>query len=253
MQLQAALIVPDKERFMAMAVLEQNWLTEGLIDFEYKKYLLLAYLQEVDRDFGEKKLYPDLSHVLARYRELELLSSQKKWTENSFPKEISGFDFQHFKVQYRALKNEDALIGVLEEVVEFARPRLRKRLSAGRDLYEEVEEKVDILPVGLLPLYNDEGYFMISDFAEKLISAYRYAITIFESAEERFRAIHASLVSQYQMSITNTYQEIRHELAKNAGTSPAVYALEFRESYPLNQTMLPVAKRMLVRHLSATS
>lgn len=31
-----------------MKTLNHNWLTEGLIDFEYKKYILLSYLQEVN-------------------------------------------------------------------------------------------------------------------------------------------------------------------------------------------------------------
>ena len=39
-----------------MKQLNPNWLTEGWVDFEYKKYLLLAYLQKVSIDFDERKL-----------------------------------------------------------------------------------------------------------------------------------------------------------------------------------------------------
>jgi hypothetical protein len=31
-----------------MVELKQDWLTDGIIDFEYKKYMLLAYLQQVE-------------------------------------------------------------------------------------------------------------------------------------------------------------------------------------------------------------
>ncbi len=41
-----------------MESLKDNWLTEGLIDFEYKKYVLLAYMKRVKESFGRVELYP---------------------------------------------------------------------------------------------------------------------------------------------------------------------------------------------------
>ena len=37
-----------------MKKLEKDWLTRGLIDFEYKKYILLSYLQGVQSYFDDK-------------------------------------------------------------------------------------------------------------------------------------------------------------------------------------------------------
>jgi hypothetical protein len=36
-----------------MNKLSENWISEGWIDFEYKKYLLLAYLKNVDENLGK--------------------------------------------------------------------------------------------------------------------------------------------------------------------------------------------------------
>lgn len=41
-----------------MKTLSENWLTDGWIDFEYKKYILLACLQHVGGQFKEVKLDP---------------------------------------------------------------------------------------------------------------------------------------------------------------------------------------------------
>ena len=38
-----------------MNKLGMNWFTEGRVDFEYKKYVLLAYLQQVHQSFEENK------------------------------------------------------------------------------------------------------------------------------------------------------------------------------------------------------
>ncbi len=38
------------KNWSTMADLNKNWLTEKYIDFEYKKYVLLAWLQEVNNN-----------------------------------------------------------------------------------------------------------------------------------------------------------------------------------------------------------
>jgi len=123
-------------------------------------------------------------------------------------------------------------------------------MSLGKELYDEVEDKVEIFPVGLVPLQVDEGYFMLSDFMKRMINLYYYNITIFDSALEKLRAIHTTPVRQYEMSVSNTYQNIKYELIRDTKQMPAMYALEFKESFPLTETMLPVAKRMLVRYIT---
>ena len=234
-----------------MIELKQDWLTDGHIDFEYKKYLLLAYLQQAENEFDAKRLYPKFSELVEHYRNLEILKEQKKIAVNNFPKEISKLDLEKFKIEYRSVVQDDELIKELDEIIAFAIPEFKTKMSLGKELYEEVEDKVEIFPVGLLPLEIEEGYFMLSDFMRRLINVYHYNITIFEGAMEKYRGIHTKLVSQFEMSITNTYQNIKYELIKGNKQMPAMYALEFKETYPLTETMLPVAKRVLVRYVTA--
>ncbi len=78
-----------------MKQLNLNWITEGLMDFEYKKYLLLAYLQEVSRDFDEKKLYPVLSDLVMHYNNLITIKRNKTYVSNQFPKQISKIDISY--------------------------------------------------------------------------------------------------------------------------------------------------------------
>ena len=61
-----------------MERLNENWITENHIDFEYKKYLLLAYLQHVSERFTETKLYPAFGELVQHYRNLVSLRDQKK-------------------------------------------------------------------------------------------------------------------------------------------------------------------------------
>jgi hypothetical protein len=234
-----------------MADLNQNWLTEGWVDFEYKKYLLLAYLQQVVKQFDERKIYPKLSELVTHYNSLQLFKNQKAIVAGAFPKEISRLDFENFKIEYKQY-SDDELVNELDNIVEFALPEIERKLGIGKELYEEVESNVEVFPVGILPLRTDEGYFFLSDFMQKAVGVYYYQISIFESASEKYRGINARYLFDYRQNISSTYEEVKCQLLKDNTTlpNPATYAVEYKQSFPLSETMLPVAKRMLVRYIS---
>ena len=77
-----------------MEKLSKDWLTQGLVDFEYKKYLLLAYLQTVKKSFSKVELYPFLSDLVFHYRNLVAVKENKALIRDSFPKEISLEEFK---------------------------------------------------------------------------------------------------------------------------------------------------------------
>jgi len=236
-----------------MAALDKNWLTNGLMDFEYKKYLLLAYLQETTGQFGQKKLYPRLSELTEHLRSLHVLKEQKVAISKDFPKEISKFDFERFKVEYKNAFEDSELIKEMDSIIEFAMPEIERQLGIGREIYEEVEDKLEVFPIGILPLRNEEGYFFLSDYLRKLVNVYYYQVTIFENVQERFRGIQTRFLFDYNISVTSSYEQIKYKLIEEHRQlpNPATYAVEFKQSFPLPETMLPVAKRSLVRFISA--
>jgi hypothetical protein len=67
-----------------MKTLSETWFAEGFIDFELKKYTLLAYLQEVNKHFGENKLYPQLADVIFHYNNLVAFGKIKNTSRNNF-------------------------------------------------------------------------------------------------------------------------------------------------------------------------
>ena len=54
----------------SMKSLSVNWFIEGSLDFEYKKYQLLAYLQQINQHFNKTKLYPDLNDLIFHYNNI---------------------------------------------------------------------------------------------------------------------------------------------------------------------------------------
>ena len=50
---------------MVQDKLPNDWLTSGLLDAEYKQYILLAWLKRWEREFRDVKIYPALGHLTA--------------------------------------------------------------------------------------------------------------------------------------------------------------------------------------------
>src|SRR5688572_10610908 len=111
-----------------MISLSNNWITEKLIDFEYKKYLLLAYLQEVNRHFGLNKLYPDLSELISHYHNTKALKENKKQLFESFPSRVKAIDVQRFFLEYEKLLSDDKIMQEIESIIDCSLPEFERYL-----------------------------------------------------------------------------------------------------------------------------
>ncbi|MBN8789183.1 MAG: hypothetical protein J0I84_19050, partial [Terrimonas sp.] len=70
--------------------------------------------------------------------------------------------------------------------------------------------------------------------------------------DEKYRSIKTSFVAEWQRNFVNTYENIKTELIRNKTElpNPAVYSIETDLSYPLEETLLPIAKRSLVKYIT---
>lgn len=234
--------------------LNDNWLTEKHIDFEYKKYVLLGYLQHVSERFEETRLYPALSELVRHYRNLVSLRDQKQQLYGSFPGKLSHADLQHFKLVYEKLCNDDHLMQELEQIIHFSIPRFEYHLAEGKRIYDIIESKLNIQPVGIVPLHTDAGYLFLKNGDHRETTVYEYQITIFDQPDERYRAISLQYVTTYEKSLRHTYENIKHDLLmyQRHLPNPATYVIESEMTLPLEDTLLPLAKRSLVKYLSVS-
>jgi len=238
-----------------MEKLPKDWLTQGLIDFEYKKYLLLAYLQTVKQSFSRVELYPFLADLIFHYRNLLDVKANKTLIRESFPKEISLEEFKKLELRYRELVEDDSIMNELESVIEFAIPQIRDSVEEGTIIYDYVESQCEISPVGLTPLYANEGYLFVTQPPEKETNVYRYQVSIFEDSKEQLRGLNTVFVESVDKNPLYTYENIKLDLIKRYKDmpNPAAFLLLSRMKFPFTETLMPVAKRLFVKHLSSAA
>lgn len=235
-----------------MEKLSKDWLTQGIIDFEYKQYLLLAYLKTVKDSFNRNELYPFMADLVFHYRNLVLVKENKTLLKESFPKELSLDELKKLELTYRRMVADDAIMSELESIIEFSIPKIKNSLEEGSVIYEFVESKCEIAPIGVTPLYAKEGYLFVTQHPEKETRVYRYQMSIYEDSQEQLRSLNTEFIESVEKSIANTYENIKLSLVKRYKDlpNPAAYLILSKMKFPFTETLMPIAKRLFVKHIS---
>jgi len=232
-----------------MATLNENWLTENLIDFEYKKYMLLAYLQEVSENFDANKLYPFLSDIVKHHKNLLAIKENKNSLYNSFPERLAGADTEKFRLFYEKIIKDDALMAELENIIDYSLPHFESYLAEGKKIYDFIESHFYITPVGIIPLQLNRGYMFLANADKKSAHVYEYEVTIFSTGENKLRGINTQHLLTFERTLTNTFESVKTDLIRTNPwlNNPATYAIETDITIPVEQTFLPIAKRSILK------
>lgn len=235
-----------------MKKLEKNWITAPIIDTEYKQYVLLAYLKEIKSSYNQLILYPHLAQLIDQYCELIQLRENRLSLVDKFPKTLKGFDTKEMTMLFSNDITEENWVEEITNIIQMAIPLLKGAIQEGKEIYEEIERNIHFEPVGVEPLKNDEGYFILNanGFNETLV--YGYKVSLFESTEDNFRAIHTSYKAAFVKNLSVTNHFIKLEMIKQHPVlaNPSVYAFDSNYALPVDATYLPIAKRMITKKVN---
>lgn len=233
-----------------MANLSENWITEHLMDFEYKKYMLLGYLKQVKEHFGEQKLYPDLPELIVHYKNLIQLKNNAITLENKFKKSIKSIDFENLKFIYENSGEENTL-NELKQIIEYSEPLLAKELNKGKSIFDFAEQNILTDHIGILPIYKNEGYFLLHPHQSKTVFVYNYSFSKVTLLQQEVYGLNSNYFSSYTLTLSKPVDKIKQEIiqANPQLPNPAVYLFKAKAPLPNDETFLPIAKRLLYKNL----
>src|SRR5476649_1659286 len=212
-----------------------NWFIEGSIDFEYKKYILLDYLQEINRHFDKSKLYPNLTDLIFHYYNLLFFKKNKTMMQQAFPQRLTLADIEAVKLTYQKIVDDDSSMKEIENIITYAIQKMDPAIQTGKEIYDFVESRLNIDPIGIVPLMPYHGYFSLRNGQERTNFIYEYQITIFVNKDDKYRGINISFLETYEESITKTPEAIKLELIgrNKYMPNPAVYYVQSDITFPL--------------------
>ena len=231
--------------------LPADWFLKGRLDPEYKKYILLAYLKQTEEAFERNKLYPHLSELVFHYRNLKNFMDSKQYIYRQFPEKLVGVDLKQLKLHYEKVIQDDELMEKLEAIVNQSLEEIKPYLDEGKEIFEFIEQQLELKQVGLISIDPKLGYLFIRNGTKKDTEVYYYKVKNFEDQRSNYKGITTKYIDSFKRSLTNTYEAIKKELIYSYRNfpNPGSYAVESRFEFPTKETLLPIAKRLLMRHL----
>ncbi len=232
-----------------MTKLSSQWLTDGILDFEYKKYVLLAYVQHVRQEFSNQILFPHLAQVREHYDSSVTLKESQQSLCARFPKNLTGIDPSQLRWIYQNTYQDSTHLEELGDILEFAIPQFSQLMQEGQLRYDEVKTSLTITPIGIVPLRTEEGYLFIYKQTSRETAIFRYQVTLFDARRERI--IQTQRVDSVRKNLSTTFENMKVELTRRYTQlpNPATYMVQSSREYPVDQTLLPAAKQLMAKLL----
>lgn len=212
----------------------------------------MAYLQHINHEFTSNRLHPYLPELQFHFESCSEIRSSKSRIKTSLPKNLSGINTNTWKLEYEEVHQDDPYMEDLNYILDFSIPRFSKSIADGTERFDEVEGNVRISPVGIVPLRLQEGYLLFLHTFQPLVSVFQYQLALYDQMKERY--LKTWFLETVRIGIGNSVSQIKVDLTRKNGSlpNPATYIVESNHDYPLHETLLPVAKKLMLKEINIT-
>lgn len=221
-------------------------------DYESSQFHILSGLQKIRRTFSQNKVYPPLAELIELYMTLKRIAGNSEGIEQELPKRIKGLDLGAKRILYESIEPDPAHLRAIGELIHWALPRIQQAIEEGETIYNFVDSNIKVEEVGILPSYVEEGYLLVPEVRQNLLHVIRYEVSIFTSADHQYRNLKTTAVRTLPlMSLDFSPGRIKMELmaAHRDLPNPATYFFATDLDFPFQETVLPIAKRKLLRQI----
>jgi len=230
--------------------------TSSIEDQELSEYKVLAALKNYSEMLHKNILYPALTEIMEIFQVLVSILKQRENFRAMKSRRITSIDLENKKFIYEDNKEEIDIHNIRKvfEFIDWAMPKIKEVLNEGTAIFDFVESQIKIKEIGILPFYKDEGYFIVPDHKQKEIHVFRFQLSNIINSDIPFKTLKTSLVESHEeKKITSAPESIKLELIKKYPDlpNPATYKVSTELDMPFNETILPVAKRKMMRQLAA--
>lgn len=223
-------------------------------DIETRQYLILAELKKISYEFQHYKIYPHLNGLVELYRTLKDVINRLEDLRSSFPTRIGKIDWVNKTIEHDVVFVDGTDLSAVEDLINWAIPKIEAVIQEGVAIHEFVEKQMSIEHVGIMPNYRDEGYFFIPDNIKRELNLFRFELSIFQSADDPYRSLKTTFIkSLTQQKAQLSPSSIKLDLIQTQKElpNPATFALNVDLDFSFRQTILPIAKRKLMREVSS--
>ncbi len=236
-----------------MQPLSLELFTGAVDDVERTQYQILSGLKRARTAFDKQRVYPHLGRLAELHGGLMTVLKRTEDFRTPETGQIAGVDWDEKTLSYEWPELEDTEMAVVEDLIRWALPHIREAIEEGRSVYEHVEDNMELETVGIVPSYLQEGYLMVPEREADQLHVLRYQLSIIQEEGQKHRAlrtVHCKTVEEEGVDVhpSNVKLDLLEE--RRDLPTPATYFSRTAVDVPYKETLLPVVKRRLIRHLA---
>jgi len=202
--------------------METNWVFQEPIDFEHKQYVILDYLQKVDKQLTSLKLYPNFQQISFHLANINLIIEKGQ-----------------FLTLNRNLKDPDDEILISDLIANEVPLFTREEIG---EIYNQNQKNID----------SKQGLFFIKDCEKTIL--YEFVIKPIKRGATETKCIIKKVCSCENEKFEEGIKNSKSTLIKNL-KDPEVYKnlILFRvyhtNQFPFKETILPITKRKVMNYM----
>lgn len=221
--------------------LSPTFFIEDPVDLEHKQYVLLGFLQKVEKMFKENDVTL-LDEVKYHTKNVECFSNTRGMLEGrGFPELTDGQRKLHEGIRNLPDAHPDYKESL--KICKWALKKLQEKSKEGGLIYKRVEGSLNMYFIGR-ELSQNTGHLMIRYLGSTIAEVYKMAYNP-DKKEVTFKS-----VGNYQMPGKKDFGDVKVEvLAKEKKADDLFIAVEGQMSFNTKKTTLPVLKGLLITNV----
>lgn len=233
--------------------LNPEWMLKEPLDFEFNKYTLLDYLQKCQNNFDKLEIYPDfvelslhLANMQSLSKENTLLLTNKKFEscdDEILLKEV-------FPKKPRELSEQES--SELEKTIKFSNPKLFDAFNVAKSIWNLAFENLEVsLKKGQSLLHSGLGFVYFFDKLSNKIYVWEYQIKKLKK-NDTLSKTYLSLIyceEPSEITLSKIIEDFSNFKDLDDGKSLPIFEAKCHQTFPMEQTLVPMLKRKLMSHV----
>lgn len=240
--------IESKVKFM----METDWVFQEPIDFEHKKYVLLAYFKKVDDLLLQNKIYPTFIELSLHLASLQTLVKEKVILSTN--KTFLSCDDEVLLKELTAKSipelNTDEKIE-LQKIVHHSATQFLDYFSVVKSYWATIYESIDMtIKRNRKYLTKPKGYIVYTHTNHNHIHVWEYQINELAPNIDEYN-IKINLIyegNKKELSLNKVIEQYSSFTERESKIAP-VFDFKSTKEYPIDETLLPLFKRRLLAHI----
>jgi hypothetical protein len=233
-------------------IMETDWLFQDPIDFEHKRYVLLAYFKKIDELLLQNKIYPAFIELSLHLASLQTLIKEKVILSTN--KTFLSYDDEVLLKELIAKSIPDLNGNERDEVDKIIKHSANQFLdyfNIVKSYWSTIYESIDMtIKRNRRYLTKPKGYIVYTHPGNNHIHVWEYNNNALVPNVDEYN-INIDLIyegNKKELSLNKVIEQYSSFTEKEVKVAP-VFDFKSTKQYPIEETLLPLFKRRLLAHI----